>query len=132
MNLLHPQFECAIVSRSGGKVLVCRGLLRPTLISDEYRARIEYVTRLKPKIWIESPALERRRPDERIPHTYADDRPCLFKEDFRSDMAIAQTIVPWLSLWLVFYESWRVTGEWQGGGLHPRANELEFSTDLTE
>jgi hypothetical protein len=132
MKRCHPHFDCAIVSRDGGKLLVCQGALQPTPISGKYRTRIEYVTRLKPKVWIESPTLERRNPDERIPHTFADDRPCLFKEDFRSDMQIAQTIVPWLSLWLVFYESWRITGEWQGGGLHPTPDELESASEVTE
>jgi hypothetical protein len=132
MNLLHPQFKCAIVARNGGKLLVCRGSLRPTPITGEYLVKIEYITRLKPKVWIESPPLQRRTPDERIPHTYADDRPCLFKEDFRSDMSIGHTIVPWLSLWLVFYESWRITGEWQGGGLHPTPEALEQASDVTE
>ena len=132
MNMRHPQFECAIAERNGGTLLVCRGTVKPTTISGEYRARIEYAMPFKPKVWIESPALKRRNADERIPHTYADDRPCLFKQDFRSDMQIAMTIVPWLSLWLVFYESWRVTGEWQGGGLHPTPAELDSVSDRTE
>jgi hypothetical protein len=27
--------------------------------------------------------------------------------------------VPWLLLWLSFYELWLITGEWHGGGVHP-------------
>ena len=34
-------------------------------------------------------------------------------------MKIALTIVPWLSLWLFYYEVWRATGTWYGGGTHP-------------
>lgn len=132
MNFRHPQFRCAFKSRGRHTLLVCRGVVQPTPLSADYLARIEYITQTRPKVWIESPKLERRVPEERIPHTYDDDRPCLFKEDFRSDMAIAHTIVPWLSLWLVFYESWRVTGEWQGGGLHPTPDDLARVSDDTE
>ena len=32
-------------------------------------------------------------------------------------MKIATSIVSWLVLWLYYYEIWRVTGEWLGGGI---------------
>lgn len=124
MNQLHPQFECEIIKKKGNAVLVCRGDIQPTPINNTYTARIEYITRKKPKVWIESPKLVRFNADEMIPHTYADDRPCLFKEDFVSDMHIAATVVPWLMLWIMFYEAWRVTGEWQGEGLHPVVRDI--------
>ena len=34
-------------------------------------------------------------------------------------MNIAETIIPWASEWLLHYEIWLATGEWQGGGIHP-------------
>lgn len=70
----------------------------------------------RPKISIERPTLHRRKIDERIPHTFADNRPCLFKNEWSTDMLIATSIVPWLMEWLFFYESWMFTGVWQGGG----------------
>jgi hypothetical protein len=30
---------------------------------------------------------------------------------------IATTIIPWLMLWLLYYELWHATGIWQGGGV---------------
>lgn len=67
-----------------------------------------------------------RAPGQDIPHVYADpDAPddlvlCLF--DPRADgwsrrQTIASTIVPWTASWLRFYEIWRATGEWHGGGV---------------
>ena len=53
------------------------------------------------------PGLRTRADAERIPHTYAPERPCLFYpagREWRPDMTIATTIIPWLSLWLYFYE----------------------------
>jgi hypothetical protein len=39
-------------------------------------------------------------------------------------MLVATTIMPWLLLWLTFYELWLATGVWLGGGtVHsPRKN----------
>jgi hypothetical protein len=122
---LHPGFRCSCERRPEGTVLVCRGEVRPTALNDAYRVRIEYRAGRRPQVWVESPKLARRKPDERIPHTFADDRPCLFKYDFASNMLLARTIVPWLLMWLFFYECWRVTGEWRGGGLHPGEDQDE-------
>jgi hypothetical protein len=32
-------------------------------------------------------------------------------------MMIATTIIPWLALWLYYYEVWLATGHWEGGGI---------------
>lgn len=121
--MLQPDFRCRCIKRPTGTFLVCRGELQPTALSHTYRVRVEYQCGRRPQVWIESPALLRRKPDERIPHTFADDRPCLFKHDFRSDQVLARTIIPWLAMWLFFYEAWRVTGEWAGGGAHAHEND---------
>jgi hypothetical protein len=42
-------------------------------------------------------------------------------------MRIADTIVPWLILWLFYYEIWHVTGEWKGGGVHPPSPKRDDS-----
>ncbi len=42
---------------------------------------------------------------------------CLFLPgEWRKDMLIANTIIPWAIEWLYFYELWRITGKWLGGG----------------
>lgn len=118
MRLLHPQFRATV--QEG--VLVCRGAIRPTSLNRTYRVRVEYRAPEAPLSFVEDPPLRRRNPDERIPHTYAGDRPCLYLpgvNEWRSDKRIAQTIIPWLSEWLFYYEVWRATGEWMGGGVHP-------------
>ncbi len=120
MMQYHPQIRCSIQKRRAKAVLVCRGTVRPTPCNASYHVRIEYRTRKRPRIWVDEPILRRRTQDETIPHTFADDEPCLFFDDFSSDMRIACTVMPWLCLWLVFYECWLVTGEWQGGGMHPQ------------
>lgn len=118
MRIIHPTFTACV--RRG--LLVCRGVIKPTEVNRAYRARIEYRAESAPKVFIEDPPLKRRQQDQRIPHTYDEDRPCLFlpgSGEWRSDKHVANTIVPWLAEWLFYYEVWRATGEWLGGGVHP-------------
>lgn len=62
-----------------------------------------------------SPALE-SRPGERLPHVYPGNALCLYYEQefVGSEDFIADTIVPWTSEWLYFYEHWMSTGLWLG------------------
>ena len=66
---------------------------------------------------------------ERVPHLYDQEtqRLCLFMpkyEEWKPFMYISETIIPWASEWLVFYELWLSTGEWLGGGEHLSLNDL--------
>jgi hypothetical protein len=109
-----------------GRELVCRGVLRPTALSREYNVVIHYEFGYRPRVFIPGGQLQRRAENEPIPHTYADDEPCLYypkNVEWRSDMKIATSVVSWLSLWLMYYEIWRATGEWQGGGIEHKAEE---------
>jgi hypothetical protein len=121
MEELHPQFACDIEHRPTGAFLVCKGEVQPTPINERYGLRIEYQTRKAPTTRVEYPEIKPLVEGGHIEHTYRDGSLCLYRNDFRSDMLIAQTIVPWALLWLFFYESWRATGVWQGGGTHPPA-----------
>jgi hypothetical protein len=35
-------------------------------------------------------------------------------EQFNAGMYLAETILPWASEWLTYYELWQATGEWAG------------------
>lgn len=53
----------------------------------------------------------------RIPHTFKDNNLCVHKRgEWDSTKLIQDTIIPWVSLWLYYYEIWKITGEWLGGG----------------
>lgn len=130
VKLLYPQFTCEV----RGGLLICRGELKPTPMSETYKVRIEYLTKSPPKVWVESPKLRRRDDDSPIPHMYNQERPCLYLPSagyWRSDKKIAQTIIPWLCMWLFYYEAWLATGEWQGGGAHP-SQKAQETRDLLE
>jgi hypothetical protein len=127
MKTIHPAFQCSIKRIGRRQSLICRGCLSPMPISEEYTVRIEYKIGDIPRVWIEHPDLTADNPGKRIPHTYKTGDICVFRADFRRDQKLATTVVPWLLHWIVFYESWRVTGEWQGGGVHPSDTSIRRS-----
>lgn len=96
------------------------GCVRSTNIGTEYRIRIEYVPPKRPRVFVLSPSLQLLPGARRIPHTFSDGSLCLnMPEEWRPDLRIAAWIVPWISVWLFFYEMWHATGDWLGGGHEP-------------
>ncbi len=119
MRQIWPDFD----TRIAGAILVCRGSLKPLDICGRHTVRIEYRVGQNPSAWVDGlPGPNGEASPRKIPHRYRDGSICLFYgREWTADKAIAQTIVPWLLEWLVFYEGWLATGEWQGGGTHPEA-----------
>lgn len=98
------------------------GSLHPTPLSTIYKLKVQYALDSRPKIWVLSPELEKRTDQDKIPHVYSGDRLCLYlpwANEWHPNLLISETIMPWSSLWLYYYEIWHATGEWLGGGEHP-------------
>ncbi len=97
--------------------------LQPTAMSVPYTVRIDYLPGRCPRVVVLDPPLEVPE-NGSLPHVYPGNELCLYYEDefdSRADL-LADTIVPWTSEWLYFYELWLTTREWHGGGIHPEAN----------
>lgn len=112
----YPGFRCDVVRG----LLICKGELQPTEVSRVYQVEIHYRTGRWPKAFVPGAQLQALEPEGKIPHTYGPSEPCLFypsRQSWRSDMKLADTVIPWLCIWLTFYELWRATGEWYGGGI---------------
>ena len=113
MAASHPQLRGSL--RRGAIRWI--GPLLPSALSETYTVQIDYRPPARPKILVIDPKLESRKPDEKIPHTFRDGSVCLhLPEEWTSAMSIADTIVPWMSLWLLHYEIWLTLGKWMGGG----------------
>jgi hypothetical protein len=123
-------FDCRIAAG----LLVCRGKLRPLPICGEYSVRIEYRAGKSPKVWVEGlPTRDEEPAEKRIPHRYADSSICLFTgREWTPEKPIAHTIIPWLLEWLMYYEAWLTTGEWQGGGTLPPSATVQGGVNLGE
>lgn len=98
------------------------GIIQPAQLSNDYTIKITHQLHQAPDVYVLKPQLTNGREDQSIPHTYPGNRLCLYhpkKREWSQQMHIAETIVPWTSLWLFYYEIWRATGDWLGDGEHP-------------
>ncbi len=118
MNLAFPDFQVEWKKNT----VIWTGNIQPTSLSKTYMIEITYSLDLRqPDVIVLTPSLKKRG-EEKIPHVYPGNKLCLFrpkKKEWTKDMFISETIVPWASLWLYYYEVWHATGEWLGGGEHP-------------
>jgi hypothetical protein len=116
-------------SQIDGGLLICTGAVRPGPMSGTYDVRLIYRVGTWPKVFVPGAQLKALEPGAKIPHTYGPTQPCVFYpsiREWRSDMKLSDTVIPWLCLWLLFYEIWRATGEWLGGGIaHAPIEEQE-------
>ncbi len=112
---------------------IWRGPVRPTPRSRCYTIEIRYRLGKRPRVRVVDPAPLPTREGERPPHLYREGSLCLFhpnRGEFGAEDRIDQTIVPWVSTWLYFYELWLWSGEWLGGGDHPRTRKERKSSRL--
>jgi hypothetical protein len=95
--------------------LIWEGELQPSPLSVRYTVRIEATPARRPRVRVISPPLAESAHE--LPHVYGDGTLCLcFPWQWDHTKPIARTIVPWTSEWLFYYELWRATGTWLGGG----------------
>jgi len=119
-QLYHMQQSCPAfaVSRAGA-TMTWTGDLMPAAMCDTYTLRISYNYPSRPKVFVLAPQL-RARPGERIPHMFDQKTLCLhLHEEWNPQKIIAHTVVHWAARWLYFYETWLITGHWEGGGHEP-------------
>lgn len=110
-------------SVSMGK-LIWRQSLRPTPISRCYDLRVILGPSPTPKVFVENPCLRDLTSGRSLPHVYQQNpaRLCLYQPNYRewaASMFLSETILPWASLWLFYFEDWLITDQWNGGGEHP-------------
>ena len=111
----YPSFKCTWTNN----MLVCIGTLKPDELCRTYTVKITYSLESPPRVLVLDPQLEKRN-GEAIPHLYGDGHLCLYypknREFTRYDL-ISETVIPWTSLWLFYYEIWLATGKWEGSGI---------------
>lgn len=138
-NDLNPAQQCIRLRSSK----ICKGTgsvrlgeltwefdVRPHALSRIYRLRIRFRKTGVPKVSVLHPNLNVLAGGRKLPHVYSV-KPvhlCLYfpgNREWTPDKSIAETIVPWAYLWLVYFEHWLATDEWQGGGIHPEDKNAE-------
>lgn len=97
--------------------------INPTKLSRIYDVKIKYKVGKKPIINILNLEIDK---EIKLPHTYTNNELCLYyprNKEWTKYMYLSDTIIPWISEWLYFYQVWEITGEWYGGGIHPTCNK---------
>jgi hypothetical protein len=125
IHSLLPDAKVKFKPKGGMEVVV---VIQPTPMSRRYMVRIDYRAPSAPDVYVIAPELQLHAEADVLPHTYPGDKLCLhLPGEWRSEMCIAHTTVPWTSEWLFYYELWLVTGQWNGGGHepHPAPKHME-------
>ncbi len=126
-----------LANQTDGKCISCsphilrwRYTTRPSALGREYDVLVSYKLGHSPQVFVIDPDLFSLTNDE-IPHLYYDTRDpefqaaaclCLYRKkygEWHEEKLIAATVVPWVDLWLLYFEYWLATGDWEGGGEHP-------------
>jgi hypothetical protein len=119
MRFKYPHFKTDFTNYNSMKVT---GVIQPTSRSSCYEFVLKYNLVDSPKTKIVSPALIKNDKGKKAPHLYPHEYLCLYQpkyREFKRSDFLFETIIPWTSLWLYYYEVWHLTGEWLGGGEHP-------------
>lgn len=103
--------------------LVWESFITPSPLSAEYLIKIMYARDSHPDVFVVSPKLTLYQGQEKLPHVYDTEKQwlCIYYRrgrEWRSNMAISDTVLPWTCEWLLHYEFWLGTGKWLGGGIH--------------
>jgi hypothetical protein len=118
-HLLHRHPNSKVVRQR--ERLVWSGELAPTEYTATYELLIDHQIGKPPLVYVARPRL-RLVNGRALPHVYSLNILCLFlgNREWHESIPIADTLVPWASEWLLFYELWLATnGEWLGEGEHP-------------
>jgi hypothetical protein len=123
MSQKHPQL---LPKTTRGNSISWEGDWHPALLSDVYRIRVTYVSPSRPIISVVTPKLKLAEGAKKLPHVHKGGQAdiCVHQpSEWNANMIIADTIMPWISQWLYFYEVWAQTGHWEGKGTHPDSPE---------
>jgi hypothetical protein len=106
------------------------GTLTPAEYTATYELLIDHQIGKPPLAYVARPRLQLVE-GQTLPHVYSPNILCLFlgNREWHESIPIADTLVPWASEWLFFYELWLATGgEWLGEGEHPPPGSMNRRT----
>ncbi len=95
-----------------------KGVIQPTQLSTQYSVRI-VVNNNNVETFVDGITKE---DFDKVPHLFRNGSLCLYyqfgeKPEFSFLNCSASDYLAWVTKWLLFYELWKVTGEWYGGGI---------------
>lgn len=125
VNEVEKSFDVIKKTIKCGKVELLLSM-KPTSVSREYKIKLTArQNRQRVDIFIMEPKVNQYENGKKVPHLYSDGSLCLFYpkyNEWKYNDLWTETLIPWTSLWLYYYEVWQETGEWLGGGIHGKKN----------
>lgn len=133
-SLAQRAWELRMFGLAGSSIELRSGrelLYRFTIYPSECSRLYQCLLRIKPgkespDAFVISPNLKSLARDKPIPHIYPSTgtgtKLCLWwpkQGDWKPQMKLTETYIPWTAEWLWYFEDWLCTGEWAGGGAHP-------------
>lgn len=121
---LKRDYNFGTTKITGASQLTWEGTLKSSPIGSDYLIKVSYKKNGVPEIFVLDPKnLELPKGKTKLMHVYDHEkqRLCLYypkAKEWNSTKTIASTIIPWAIEWLYHYETWLITGEWTGGGIH--------------
>ena len=102
----RARFRSQILPRRRERLL-WSGTLTPAEYTATYELLIDHQIGKPPLVYVARPGL-RLVDGQGLPHVYALNTLCLFlgNREWHESIPIADTLVPWTSQWLLFYELW--------------------------
>lgn len=121
----------------GGRAVIYRLSLSPSEASRIYTCElVVYPGRRSPSMYVVSPDLHMLAAGRDLPHIYPSDRHgvrlCLYYPKYHEwtpGMKLSETFVPWTVRWLWYFEMWLLSGEWEGGGIHPESARRRYGVN---
>ena len=98
--------------------------VKPFSFSRLYRVLLIWdFSKNSPRVYILNDEVHKVAKERIIPHLYSYEKIqlCLYypsSKEFSKLMSLCETIVPWIYLWVSYYEEWLYSDEWKGGGIH--------------
>lgn len=128
---LRHLFPNAKITRNADSSLTWEQTIKPTSVSEEYSVRLVYHRKTGIEVYILTPNLKLADGKVALPHVYSTKKQmlCLYYPnglEWNRGKLFTQTIIPWISEWLYFYEVWVGSGNWYGGGItHEKTAETK-------
>lgn len=102
--------------------------LQPSVFCENYRIKMVHKSNKPVKVYVIDKVLKIAHNRKKLPHVYNSKKQqlCLYsplKKEWKPTQYIINTIIPWTSEWLYYYELWLIDGMWLGGGHNEYPNE---------
>lgn len=129
MVALKRDYSFGTTKITQGNHLTWEGTLKSSPIGTDYLIKVSYKKNGVPQTFVVEPKnLKLPLGKTKLIHVYnhQKQRLCLYypkAKEWNNTKTIASTIIPWAIEWLYHYETWLITGEWTGGGIHMESED---------